>query len=176
MSPTINLFFKPYEDYLYFLSNIRDYLHASLIEKSVSNVDYPVGELHSQGLRPISVYFMHYKSFEEAKSKWIERSKRVNFSKLLIIWNCADENGPNDGLYNSFQHLPFDNKILITDKRFNGKEGNVFKLRVFGKNFYSGKLLKYKSQISKKRYLDDINYVDIPESVKLKQVKMQKDR
>lgn len=120
-----------------------------------------MGELHSQGLRPISVYFMHYKSFEEAKSKWIERSKRVNFSKLLIIWNCADENGPNDGLYNSFQNLTFDNKILITGKRFNGKEGNVIKLRVFGKNFYSGKLLKYKSQISKKRYLDDINYVDI---------------
>lgn len=27
-SPTINLFFEPYEDYLYFLSNIKDYLHA----------------------------------------------------------------------------------------------------------------------------------------------------
>ena len=120
-----------------------------------------MGELHSQGLRPINVYFMHYKSFEEAKSNWIERRERVNYNKLIIIWNCAEENGPTESQYSVFQNLPFENKNLITGKKFRRKEDNLYKNRVFGKGFYPGKLLKYKSPISKKRYLDDIYYVDI---------------
>ena len=59
-SPTVNLFFSA-EDYLKFLERLDYYLKQPLIEVE-SDKDYPVARLDN-----ITIYFMHYSSFDEAK-------------------------------------------------------------------------------------------------------------
>ena len=59
-SPTVNLFFGA-EDYIKFLEKLDYYLSQTLVEVQ-SDKDYPVAKLDD-----ITIYFMHYPSFDEAK-------------------------------------------------------------------------------------------------------------
>ena len=64
-SPTINLYIKP-SDFLNFVSDLRNYLSEEIMEVE-TEYNYPVGKL-----KDIYIYFMHYRSFQEAKMKWDE--------------------------------------------------------------------------------------------------------
>ena len=85
MSPTINLYMYP-DDYLKFISNIIYSLSCDIIELNEKGNDegeeFPIGIIDD-----IKVYFMHYRSFDEDKIKWIERSKRVDYDNLFVIMN-----------------------------------------------------------------------------------------
>ena len=74
-SPTVNLFFKA-EDYLKFLENLDYYLKQALVEVE-SEKNYPVAKLDD-----ITIYFMHYSSFDEAKTTWQKRVARINKNNL----------------------------------------------------------------------------------------------
>ena len=74
-SPTVNLFFKA-EDYLKFLENLDYYLKQALVEVE-SEKNYPVAKLDD-----ITIYFMHYSSFDEAKTTWQKRVARINKNKI----------------------------------------------------------------------------------------------
>ena len=87
LSPTINLFFVP-EDFNLFCLNLPEYISSELVELKDSGVDYPVGLLspsNGPSLKTIRVDFMHYESFEEAKMKWEERKKRINWDNIFIV-------------------------------------------------------------------------------------------
>ena len=60
-SPTVNLFFGA-EDYIKFLEKLDHYLGQTLVEAQ-SDKDYPVAKLDD-----ITIYFMHYPSFEPKES------------------------------------------------------------------------------------------------------------
>lgn len=59
-SPTVNLFFVA-EDYIKFLEKLDYYLTQTLVEVQ-SDKDYSVAKLDD-----ITIYFMHYLSFDEVK-------------------------------------------------------------------------------------------------------------
>ena len=91
-SPTEGLFFEAH-DYLKFVRNLRHYLtvEPEFIEPENSkNIEY-VKNTNYYGSYPVAkiddieVYFMHYKTKEEALAKWKRRAKRVNYDNLLII-------------------------------------------------------------------------------------------
>lgn len=88
LSPTVNLKILP-DDFIKFIENLEYYLALS-IEKVESDLKYPVGKLGD-----ITIYFVHYKSFDQAVSKWNERKKRINFDNIYYIMTvcdgCADE-------------------------------------------------------------------------------------
>lgn len=69
-SPTVNLFFGA-EDYIKFLEKLDYYLGQTLVETQ-SDKDYPVAKLDD-----ITIYFMHYPSFDEAKRIWEKRTERI---------------------------------------------------------------------------------------------------
>lgn len=119
LTPTINMFFESYNDYLEFLENINYYVNK-VPQQIESTVDYPVGVI-SRDNKTITLRFMHYKTFDEAKDKWIEQGKRINFNKLIVFWNCASKDGPSPDLFNRFIKLPFKNKYIITGKRLKEK-------------------------------------------------------
>ena len=154
-SPTINLSF-PQNDFYQFVLHLKEYLDTELIEVEDNSVSYPVGSLtyHDQTVR---INFMHYKSFEEAKNKWNERKQRINFSNLYIIQTVA--RGITQEYLDQFSALPYPNKLLITHNNDFQCECMVTHDIFSKKNYENGEILRYKSMLSTRRHMDDIDYV-----------------
>lgn len=110
LSPTVNLFITP-KDYITFLRKLDGFQDCPIVDITGSN-NYPIGLLD----KTIQIHFMHYSSFEEAKEKWTERYKRINFSNLYIILIEKDGCTINDLI--EFDNLPYKNKIAITHKDY----------------------------------------------------------
>jgi uncharacterized protein (DUF1919 family) len=113
-SPTINLFF-PAPDYILFLENLDYYLNQDLTELNYSKygitpIDYPLGKLND-----IEIHFVHYKSFEEAKEKWMSRIQRINKKNIFII--ASDRDYCNQSIIDRFLNLPYSNKIFFSSKK-----------------------------------------------------------
>lgn len=157
LSPTVNLYFETDNDYLEYLSNIKYYSEQIPQPVQREGFNYPIGEIKNNNSR-IIIHFLHYKSFEEASNKWIERGKRINYNNLFIIWHKGDVSGPNKDSFERFQSIQHI-KILITGINFNCIDKNVFRLKLYNKNYYPGKILHYKRKHSVKKYLDDVDYV-----------------
>ena len=115
-TPTVNLFFAP-SDFVKFASNIEHYFSCELIEVKNSMESFPVGKLDD-----ITIYFMHYKSFEEARNKWNIRKQRVNFHNIFFM--LSKHNGCTECDINNFLKLPFENKIVFTND--NADQGKNF--------------------------------------------------
>lgn len=86
-SPTVNLFISG-DQFLPFVKGVRLYLsdETELIQVKDNTRNYPVGRLHpaNDTLEDIFIYFQHYKSFEDAKKKWTERTRRVNWDNVFL--------------------------------------------------------------------------------------------
>ncbi len=115
-SPTVNLFFYA-PCYIKFASRLDHYLNSELqfverssyaeAEKVHSDFNrYPIGVLDD-----IEIHFMHYSSEEDARDKWLRRSKRINRNKLLFAFTDRDLCTPE--LMEAFDRLP-GRKILLT--------------------------------------------------------------
>lgn len=85
LSPTINLW-MPTSDFIKFIRNIREYVEEDLVLVSTEK-GYPI-----VSLKDIIIHFNHYKTFKEAKEKWNERKKRIDYDNLYIIMG---DNGLN---------------------------------------------------------------------------------
>lgn len=107
-SPTINLFIED-EDYLKFIENLEYYINFNLVEEK-SNENYPIGKLDD-----IKIHFLHYKTFTEAKEKWVERTKRINYENIFFI--MSDTNEIKEELVEKFDSLPIRHKILFSNQK-----------------------------------------------------------
>lgn len=123
-TPTVGLYFIA-DDYIKFIYNIKEYLSYDLqfIKFSESKkakltgekLNYPVGKL-----KDIEIYFMHYKTEEEAKEKWNRRKKRINWNK--IIYKFSNQNFCTQKNIEDFMELPSENKIcFVNDEQYNIK-------------------------------------------------------
>lgn len=109
-SPTINLSFEM-NDYVRFLENLRWYLDQPVVPYADERFDYPCGMIGD-----VEIRFNHYKTFEEARAKWEERKKRIDWDNLFIIGIDGD-----DCTYESIQRfdaLPYPNKVIFTHKPY----------------------------------------------------------
>lgn len=115
-SPTIGLFFMG-EDYVKFCKKLEYYTSLELVfipfETSKNalllnrNEGYPVGVLDD-----IEIYFMHYKSEQEAKLKWEKRCARINFNN--IIFKISQREGYTKKDIQDFMKLKWKNKIAFS--------------------------------------------------------------
>lgn len=66
----------------YFTHEVRiiDPIQSVLGRKGMK-IDFPVGIVDD-----IELYFMHYKSPQEAIEKWYRRSSRINYSKIIYLF------------------------------------------------------------------------------------------
>lgn len=154
-SPTINLFIPP-NDFLQFVANLKEYLEKELVEIKEHNNPYPIGTLTLEGYT-VYIHFMHYASFEEAKAKWDERKKRIDYSNLYIIMMISK--GLTNEYLKKFEALPYEHKLLIAhNNKFSSN--NMVTHKVFTKKGYKdGMILNYKSKFSVRRHMDEIDYV-----------------
>ena len=148
-TPTINLFILA-TDYLKFVKNL-DYYLAQELEEIESNLDYPVGKLAD-----IRIFFMHYKSFDEAKQKWVERSKRIDKNNIFLM--MTDKNVCTHDLMIEFDNLPYKNKVIFTHKPQPDIRSAVY-IKGFESEGEVGILSDWKPGFWKRRYLDDYDYV-----------------
>lgn len=150
-SPTINLWFLP-EDYFKFVENLDKYFSMELTEKRQTEYDYPIGILGD-----LEVYFMHYKSFEDAKEKWERRIERINKSNIFIMMT-ESPNFP-EAYYQRFEDLPYAHKVLFT-ANIHKDYPSTFCLSAANK-LERGltDILQFKSRFSGKRWLDEFDYV-----------------
>lgn len=112
LSPTINLWMHD-KDFLKFVLNLRDYLSYDL--KFVHGIE----ETPTAYLNDILIHFNHYHSDEEAKQKWDERKKRINYDNLYII--MADQ--PDGGVIThddmlSLKEVPCNGKVVLSVKKY----------------------------------------------------------
>lgn len=101
-------------DFIKLCNNLDYYLSCQL---TFPEVEYP--NFHGM-LGDIAINFSHYKTKENALEKWNRRLKRFNKDNLLIKMTSHDKN--NQGIAEMFETLPFQNKILFTEKKTNISE------------------------------------------------------
>lgn len=104
-SPTVNLWMYP-GDYLRFVSNLSKYIGAP-IEEKITELNYPVGLLNGE----LTIYFMHYSSFDEAVKAWRRREKRIKIENAYFILVEAD--GCTYDELRQFDALPYENKLIV---------------------------------------------------------------
>lgn len=109
-TPTVNLFFYP-DDFLKLLLNLEENLKYEVVKYKDNKYNYPIGDLNG-----IKIHFMHYKTFDEAKFKWDERKKRINFNNLFIMF--IDRDGCTYEQIKQFDSLPYKNKVIFTHKPY----------------------------------------------------------
>lgn len=156
-SPTVNLFIRT-EDYLAFLENFEETLKADMSDVSdIYKEKYPVGRISLASEENIDVHFMHYKSFDQAKQKWNERRERVNFNNLFIFMEAGIET--TEEIVARFDSLPFENKVIITNKPF-AKYNSAYFIDIYDEYYTWGKLISYiPKTLRTKRYIDKFNYI-----------------
>lgn len=106
-SPTINLFMEA-PDFVSFAEHLDVSLHSPLV--FFGNVGYPVGRIGNSIL-----HFVHYSDFLSAKAKWVERAKRVELSKVVLI--LCERDGCTPETVERFSHLPYP-KILLAGRPY----------------------------------------------------------
>ena len=162
-TPTINLFFKT-DQYITFLKDLDYYLKCPLEEVENSERSYPVGILKSNDKNKIDiyVYFNHYNSFSEAKEKWEDRKKRVNYNNICFILDFYDS-AYDVKLIDEFNEIDEKDKIvLIHNKKIN--KPNCFCFNYEEEKVPNGKLFKLDGT-SGKRYLDEFDYVSFVNNI-----------
>ncbi|MBQ6068561.1 MAG: DUF1919 domain-containing protein [Bacteroidales bacterium] len=134
-SPTINCGIRDHDEYLLFCAHLEHYLSLD-IDFVQSKWKYPVGILHGDP-GDVWVYFTHYHSVEEARSKWMERRARVRYDNLVVMMdgdNCLDYH------VEAFDRLPMDRKVILTMKEFPQCK-SVFAIK--RKDYPQGDILEY---------------------------------
>ncbi len=71
------------EDFLLALESFDDFINTPLLcdKKYSEQYNYPVGI----GFGGVRVFFMHYKSWEEAIAKWNQRVKRIDRDNMAVM-------------------------------------------------------------------------------------------
>lgn len=146
-SPFINLFLTP-EDFVTALENFDEFIDTPIRELKDSGKNYPVGV----GAFGIKVYFMHYKSFDEAIAKWNERKNRIDKNNMgVMLTNYA---GGYD-LLKRFDALSYEHKVVFVPKSVED-----IKSAFYLKNYDAGNKNLYRTvSLTGKRCIDQFDYV-----------------
>ena len=138
-SPTVGMFFMA-PDYIKFVSDLKAYTTGEIrfIDPQKSRWKdalqvsgdsrfgtYPVGVV-SNGKEDVEIFFLHYRSENEAVGKWKRRCKRINHEKLLVKFN--DQNGCSEEELSVFLNLPYKNKVFFTCKDWNVQSEVIVKI------------------------------------------------
>ena len=137
-------------DYIKFLSNPEFYLKQDL-NFYIGNDKHIWAKIYD-----INYRFTHYKSKEEALSKWNERKKRINYNNLFII--MSEKKGCTYQNMIDFDQLPYKNKIMLTHKPYPEIKSSYY-LKGFEDLDYLGVISDFvPGQFFGKRYYDNFDF------------------
>lgn len=125
-------------------------------EQKDNEKEYPIGILDDEKHGIVKIEFVHYKSFEDAKIKWDERKKRIDFNRILVLFHVNDENIKFVG---DILKSKYNKRIIAYRNQKIDKNDNVIFIKRL-KKFVPAKILKTR-KITGKRFLEEINYVSL---------------
>lgn len=156
-SPTINLYFV-YDHFLRFLEDFDYYISQELVEAEsplfIEPNNSPICNL-GVGEKMIELHFLHYHSFDEAKSSWEKRKARLNKDNMFIFiaaFDCVKEE-----TVARFENLPFKNKIFIVERPM-PQYKSTFCIKGYEKHGL-GVLSRYSGLFGKRIY-DNFDFVE----------------
>lgn len=153
-SPTINMYFET-KDFLKFVNNLKYYLDCEFKEASCAKYNYPLAKIGD-----ITLHLLHYKSFIEAKKKWDERKKRINYNNIFIV--AVERDGCTIKEIEEFDKLPFDNKVIFTKYDMPNFKSSYHIPNTENNSEDTNGIIDicaYKPELSGKRWIDDYDYV-----------------
>lgn len=115
------------------------------------SVTWPVGMLED-----VKVYFMHYKSFDEARTKWIARAARVDFDNLFVL--MSEKNGCTHAEMKEFDSMQFQHKVLLTHRPYSDIISSIY-IPGFEEQTELGVVTDFRPGLLRRRYLDAFDYV-----------------
>ncbi|MBE6777093.1 MAG: DUF1919 domain-containing protein [Ruminococcaceae bacterium] len=150
-SPFVNLYVNT-EDYIKYLQNF-DYYNTLEVEfLNDTDKSYPVGRLGD-----LTVDFVHYKSNSEAKTKWNERTQRINKDNIFVI--LTEQDDCTFDCLKSFDNLNFENKVVFTCKRYPEIKSSVFVKKYYNNPKGVFMFLDFPNRFSIKRNYDVFDFV-----------------
>lgn len=160
LTPTINIRIKP-KEFIEFMTDLKFYLAQELIDDKNNEKDFPVGILNGdENHSSITINFEHYSNFTEAKEKWKERIKRINYGNIYVMMEFYDGIHNNE-LIELFKKIPYEKKIILTHK--DHEEDYTTAIHCFDYNLdmkeIGGKIFRYNG-LTGKRYYDEFDYVE----------------
>lgn len=158
LSPTINEFMSA-SDFVKFCSNLQFYLSQDLKEIMGCNCNYPVAKLDD-----ITIFCVHYKSFEEFCEKWHDRKTRINWDKTYFILTERDGCTYNDIV--EFDKLPYKNKVVFV-KQPRPEIKSAFYIN--GVDCSITALTDYLGKFTGLRWLDKFDFVSFIDKGELKE-------
>ncbi len=165
-SPTVNLLIHDYQ-FCTFCRFLQQYAECEVAEPTESEkkrfqaLTYPVGILRGEkwNIPDIVLYFMHYRTFEEAKKSWERRIKRINFDNLFIVFNRDME--AKKEIIDDFETLPYEHKVFITHHKDPARWKDTVSLSCFDENYHTGDLyLRHWVGLASYYWFDEFDYVE----------------
>ena len=153
-SPTINLYIDK-DVFMFWVKHLKEYIDADLIEIKEEGINYPIGILRKENLKDIRINFLHYKSFEEAKDKWIERYKRINYDNIYLILDIGHDCYDIKELLDEFNSIDIEHKIALVSTNVNAL--NTQKMSCYDGNWHGGLILEVNKETGK-RNIEEWDY------------------
>lgn len=156
LSPTINLYMEG-SDFVKFCTRIHYYLNVEMSQVEQTEKKYPVVRLDD-----ITLYCVHYNSFEEVKQKWNERKKRICWDNVFFMMAMRD--GATQQDVEAFDKLPYKNKVVFVNKPMPQLKSAYFipntALSTKEGAWHSVEALTtFKGSFTGLRYIDDFDFV-----------------
>lgn len=133
-SPFVNLYLNA-NDFIKYLKDMKYYNSQELCEGEKTE-KYPVGYL-----KDIKIHFVHYKNFQEAKTCWYRRLKRINYSNMYIIHTDRDASSQLQQL-KEFDNLPYKHKVVFTHLKMPNIK-SAYYIKGFENDLQVGNLIRW---------------------------------
>lgn len=150
-SPFVNMWIGA-SDYVKLCRSFKEYMEKDLEFIKLEGTECPVAKLGD-----VTIYFQHYHSEKEALEKWLERKARINYDNLFFLMN--DRNGCTEELLKQFDELPYENKAVFVNKKYDNIKSAVL-IKGFEKSDCVGRCMDYLNKICIFKYYDQFNYVE----------------
>lgn len=153
LSPTVNLTISM-PNLVKMAGNLKWYMEQPLTEQTTDE-PYPVARL-GEGDDAVQVNFLHYDTFQDAREKWEERKRKINYDRLVLVGvekqECSYE------ILRRFDGLPWPNKLIFTHLPYPEFSSACY-IKGFEHQSELGTLTNFKRQFLMRRYMDDFDYV-----------------
>lgn len=141
-SPTVNCYMDA-PDFLKLCENLKEYLALEPTPRECRDIRYPVCALGD-----LTIYAVHYKSFEEFREIWDRRKSRVHYDRLFLIF--ADRDGFTEDMLPRIAQLPYP-KVLFAKRDYPGYDF-VCRLPGYEKAACVGNVTDYRGCTGKRAY------------------------
>ncbi len=143
------------EDFIRFCQHLPQFLEADVQEKSLGR-EYPTGQLTTE-YGTVTLFFVHYPSFEKAKRAWRRRARRVDYQNLRIIFHQSPS-ALTEELLKDFEALPYQHKVLISGGIDQKKYPHGYNLPIYQTDCQAT-IDQRRHPYSIKRYMDAFDWV-----------------